>query len=146
MAKTFHQRRIQDRVRHWKARGLLWFLTFKLAWLCAGQAAGPFPLYGYYSIHDPGTLIKNGSSYFIYGDGQGISGLTSTSVSSLTSTQVDGLTTTAFAAMSTTQLGGFLTSTQVSGLDNAQVTMLTSTTTVLNYMSADAQTEVWALY
>jgi hypothetical protein len=50
----------------------------KLATLCMGQASGPFPLYGNYLIHDPGTLIKNGNSYFIYGDGQGISALTST--------------------------------------------------------------------
>jgi hypothetical protein len=36
------------------------------------------PLYGNYFLHDPGTMIKNGSSYFIYGDGQGILGITST--------------------------------------------------------------------
>ena len=57
---------------------LFWLLLMRLAVVCLGQASGPFPLYGDYGIHDPGTLIKNGSSYFIYGDGQGISGLTST--------------------------------------------------------------------
>lgn len=34
--------------------------------------------YGDYFLHDPGTMIKNNGSYFIYGDGQGISGITST--------------------------------------------------------------------
>ena len=70
--------RFHNCVRHWLSRCLFWFLTVKMAALCAGQAAGPFPLYGYHYIHDPGTLIQNGSSYFIYGDGQGISGLTTT--------------------------------------------------------------------
>jgi len=70
--------RFQDNVRGLFSRCLFWLLTVRLAMLCAGQAAGPFPLYGNYSIHDPGTLIKNGGSYFIFGDGQGISGLTST--------------------------------------------------------------------
>ncbi len=36
------------------------------------------PFYGNYFLHDPGTMIKNNGSYFIYGDGQGISGITST--------------------------------------------------------------------
>jgi hypothetical protein len=44
----------------------------RLAVVCPGQAYGPFPLYGDYSLHDPGTLIKDGTNYFIYGDGQGI--------------------------------------------------------------------------
>jgi hypothetical protein len=65
-------------VRRWAARCLFWLVTAGWAALGAGQAAGPFALYGDYYIHDPGTLIKNGSSYLIYGDGQGISGLTST--------------------------------------------------------------------
>jgi Glycosyl hydrolases family 43/Concanavalin A-like lectin/glucanases superfamily len=59
-------------------RRWLWLLAFKMVTLCAGQAVGPFPLYGNYYLHDPGTLIKDGSKYFIYGDGQGISGLTTT--------------------------------------------------------------------
>ena len=42
--------------------------------MCPGQATGPFPLYGDYGLHDPGTLIKDGTNYFIYGDGQGILG------------------------------------------------------------------------
>jgi arabinan endo-1,5-alpha-L-arabinosidase len=57
---------------------LFYFLMVKLATLCVGQAAGPFPLYGDYYLHDPGTMIKDGGNYFIYGDGQGISGLTTT--------------------------------------------------------------------
>jgi hypothetical protein len=55
---------------------LLWFLVVKLATVCQGQAAGPFPFYGNYYLHDPGTMIKDGNKYFIYGDGQGISGIT----------------------------------------------------------------------
>ncbi len=57
---------------------LSWFLAAKLAISCEGQAVGPFPLYGDYYLHDPGTLIKDGTHYFIYGDGQGISGVTTT--------------------------------------------------------------------
>jgi hypothetical protein len=36
------------------------------------------PFYGTVGLHDPGTLRKEGSSYFIYGDGTGISGINST--------------------------------------------------------------------
>jgi arabinan endo-1,5-alpha-L-arabinosidase len=36
------------------------------------------PFYGDYYLHDPSPLIKSGGSYFLYGDGQGISGITST--------------------------------------------------------------------
>jgi arabinan endo-1,5-alpha-L-arabinosidase len=36
------------------------------------------PFYGDYYLHDPSPMIKAGGSYFIYGDGQGISGITST--------------------------------------------------------------------
>ena len=48
----------------------------RLAVVCQGQASGPFPLYGDYGLHDPGTLIKDGTNYYIYGDGQGILGKT----------------------------------------------------------------------
>jgi len=48
-----------------------------LAWLCAPTAKAQMPLYGNYYLHDPGTMIKDGTNYFIYGDGQGISGITS---------------------------------------------------------------------
>jgi arabinan endo-1,5-alpha-L-arabinosidase len=78
--------RAQDCVRRWKFRCLFCFLTVNMAFLCAGQAAGPFPLYGDYFIHDPGTLISNGASFFIYGDGQGISGLTTTDLRNWTAT------------------------------------------------------------
>ena len=44
------------------------------------------PFYGNYYLHDPGTMIKDGSSYFIYGDGQGISGITSTDLRNWTAT------------------------------------------------------------
>ena len=70
--------RIISREWHTTSRCLFWLLAVKMAALCAGQAVGPFPLYGNYYLHDPGTLIKDGPNYFIYGDGQGISGLTTT--------------------------------------------------------------------
>ena len=61
-----------------KGAGLLVrFLAVRLVTVCEGQAVGPFPLYGNYYLHDPGTMIKDGNKYFIYGDGQGISGITS---------------------------------------------------------------------
>ena len=76
--QVFKMNGFQGCARRWVGRCWLWLLAVKWAALCAGQAAGPFPLYGDYFLHDPGTLIKNGNSYFIYGDGQGISGLTTT--------------------------------------------------------------------
>jgi prepilin-type processing-associated H-X9-DG protein len=57
---------------------LLGFLAVKVVTVCHGQAVGPFPLFGNYYLHDPGTMIKDGNKYFIYGDGQGISGIAST--------------------------------------------------------------------
>ena len=36
------------------------------------------PFYGTVGLHDPGTMRKEGNSYFIYGDGTGIPGITST--------------------------------------------------------------------
>ena len=44
------------------------------------------PLYGNYYLHDPGTMIKDSKSYFIFGDGQGISGITSTDMRNWTAT------------------------------------------------------------
>ncbi len=35
------------------------------------------PLYGDYYLHDPGTMIRDGTNYYLFGDGQGISGITS---------------------------------------------------------------------
>jgi arabinan endo-1,5-alpha-L-arabinosidase len=35
------------------------------------------PFYGNYYLHDPSPVIKEGPNYFIYGDGQGILGITS---------------------------------------------------------------------
>ena len=49
-------------------------------------ARAQLPFYGSYYLHDPGTMIKSGSSYFIYGDGQGISGITSTDLRNWSST------------------------------------------------------------
>ncbi len=42
----------------------------------AGMVGMPF--YGDYYLHDPSPMIKQGTSYFLYGDGQGIDGITST--------------------------------------------------------------------
>ena len=50
---------------------------FLLALFCLRTANAQMPLYGDYYLHDPGTMIKDGTNYFIYGDGQGISGITS---------------------------------------------------------------------
>ncbi len=35
------------------------------------------PFFGNYFLHDPSPVIQNGTNYFIYGDGQGISGIKS---------------------------------------------------------------------
>jgi arabinan endo-1,5-alpha-L-arabinosidase len=37
-----------------------------------GQMQIAMPFYGDYGLHDPGTLIKDGANYYIFGDGQGI--------------------------------------------------------------------------
>ncbi|MGH9614738.1 MAG: family 43 glycosylhydrolase, partial [Bryobacteraceae bacterium] len=44
----------------------------------ASSALAQMPFYGDYYLHDPGTMVKDGSTYFIFGDGQGISGIKST--------------------------------------------------------------------
>lgn len=36
------------------------------------------PFYGEYYLHDPSPMIKQGTNYYMWGDGQGISGITST--------------------------------------------------------------------
>jgi arabinan endo-1,5-alpha-L-arabinosidase len=38
------------------------------------------PFYGSPYLHDPGTMRKDGNSYFIFGDGNGIAGITSTNL------------------------------------------------------------------
>jgi beta-xylosidase len=45
--------------------------------LCLAGARAQMPFYGNYYLHDPGTMIKDGTNYFIYGDGQGILGIKS---------------------------------------------------------------------
>jgi len=49
---------------------------FTAALALNGSAQMPF--YGNYYLHDPGTMIRDGNAYYIFGDGQGISGITST--------------------------------------------------------------------
>src|ERR1700749_2843842 len=44
------------------------------------------PFFGNFYLHDPSPTIKDGSNYFIYGDGQGISGITSTDLRNWTAT------------------------------------------------------------
>jgi beta-xylosidase len=55
---------------------------FLLAFVSLGlglfSARAQMQFYGDYYLHDPGTMIKDGNNYFIYGDGQGIDGITST--------------------------------------------------------------------
>jgi hypothetical protein len=45
-----------------------------------------FPLYGNFYLHDPGTMIKDGTNYFIHGDGQGILGIKSSDLRNWTAT------------------------------------------------------------
>jgi arabinan endo-1,5-alpha-L-arabinosidase len=54
--------------------------------MVAGRLAAQIPLYGSYYLHDPGTMIRDGNTYFIYGDGQGISGIKSTDLRNWSST------------------------------------------------------------
>ena len=61
-------------------RGLRWAGFCLLALFCLRTANAQMPLYGNYYLHDPGTMIKDGNNYFIYGDGQGILGITSTNL------------------------------------------------------------------
>jgi arabinan endo-1,5-alpha-L-arabinosidase len=72
--------------RAWARWVCLFSLLLMMAGVCQGQATGPFPLYGDYSLHDPGTLIKDGANYFIYGDGQGVLGKTTTDLRNWTAT------------------------------------------------------------
>jgi hypothetical protein len=58
--------------------GLRQAAFFLLALLCLQTANAQMPFYGNYYLHDPGTMIKDGNNYFVFGDGQGISGITST--------------------------------------------------------------------
>src|SRR5690242_7122415 len=41
------------------------------------SAPAQIPFFGNYFLHDPGTMIKDGTNYYIFGDGQGISGIKS---------------------------------------------------------------------
>ena len=60
------------------AHCLFWILLMAAAVLGAGQATAQLPVYGASGAHDPSTMIKDGTSYFIYSDGQGIGGQTTT--------------------------------------------------------------------
>ena len=64
-------------------REFLWFCFFALA-AEKGFPQAPFnasyvamPFFGNYFLHDPSPMIQDGTNYFIYGDGQGISGIKS---------------------------------------------------------------------
>ena len=50
------------------------------------RAQAQLPVLGTVGSHDPSTMIKNGASYFVYSDGQGISGLTTTDLRNWNST------------------------------------------------------------
>ncbi|HTY85882.1 MAG TPA: LamG-like jellyroll fold domain-containing protein [Candidatus Acidoferrum sp.] len=45
--------------------------------IAGATSSAQMPFYGNFYLHDPGTMIRDGTNYFIYGDGQGISGITS---------------------------------------------------------------------
>ena len=48
-----------------------------LTLFCLPPARAQLPMYGSFYLHDPGTMIKDGTNYYIYGDGQGILGIKS---------------------------------------------------------------------
>ena len=50
------------------------------ALLFSPAASAQLPVLGTVGSHDPSTMIKNGASYFVYSDGQGISVLTTTNL------------------------------------------------------------------
>ena len=54
-----------------------WLWAMALAVFGLDRAGAQMPFYGNYFLHDPGTMIKGGANYFVFGDGQGISGITS---------------------------------------------------------------------
>jgi hypothetical protein len=50
--------------------GLRWAAFCLLALFCLRTANAQMPFYGNYYLHDPGTMIKDGNNYFVFGDGQ----------------------------------------------------------------------------
>ena len=62
------------------------YLTIAMLLIAGSTASAQMPFYGNYYLHDPGTLIKDGTNYFIYGDGQGISGIKSSDLRNWTVT------------------------------------------------------------
>jgi hypothetical protein len=59
-------------------RRLIRFWMITAAALGAGPVAAQLPVLGDYSAHDPSTMIKEGSRYYIFRTSQGIMGKTST--------------------------------------------------------------------
>ena len=53
-------------------------LLAAFAWLIPRSSEAQLPVLGNTGIHDPSPLVQQGSTFFVYGDGQGIDGLTST--------------------------------------------------------------------
>ncbi len=71
---------------HLFLRQIVWLAMLLFLSGLALRAPAQMPFTGSYFLHDPSTMIKSGSSYFIYGDGQGISGITSTDLRNWSST------------------------------------------------------------
>lgn len=49
--------------------------------LCGGRLFAELPLGGYYGIHDPSRIIKDGSTYYTFGTGEGVYCLSSSNMS-----------------------------------------------------------------
>ena len=54
--------------------------------LSAQLPFAPLPFYGDYYLHDPSALVRQGTNYFVFGDGQGILGITSSDLRNWTAT------------------------------------------------------------
>src|SRR5712671_6172974 len=54
-----------------------WLCMIAAAALGVSPATAQLPVLGSSGVHDPSTMIKDGTNYFVYGDGQGISGIKS---------------------------------------------------------------------
>src|SRR5438093_8252082 len=62
-------------------------LALGLACITPGSAQAQLPMAGSFGVHDPSTMIKEGSTYHLFGDGQGILILSSTNLRDWTSNQ-----------------------------------------------------------
>jgi len=63
---------------HLFRRQFVWLAALPALFVLPVCTRAQIPFTGNFYLHDPGTMIKDGTNYFIYGDGQGISGIKST--------------------------------------------------------------------